>query len=173
MYSERPKNGFCSIAAGTWWRCCCWWCGAKLEDSWCFVNWAYALAAPRFELKNLCDWKFCFEASVSSRTWKGSFVSSPRPVTSTSTSSSEESSSLSSELPVDAEEEDNLSWVGFSHTEWVSLCRLRSQFLLKTLWHWLHSYGLWSVWVRRWVFKFDRWLKLRWHTGHLCGDSSM
>ena len=101
IYSERPKNGFCSIAAGTWWRCC-WWCGAKLEDSWCFVNWAYALAAPRFELKNLCDWKFCFEASVSSRTWKGSFVSSPRPVTSTSTSSSEESSSLSSELPVES-----------------------------------------------------------------------
>jgi hypothetical protein len=33
-------------------------------------------------------------------------------------------------------------------------------------------YGLMSVCVSRCVFRFDRWLKLRLHTGHLCGDSS-
>ena len=32
--------------------------------------------------------------------------------------------------------------------------------------------GLISVWVCRWVFRLERWLKLRWHIGHLCGDSS-
>lgn len=30
-----------------------------------------------------------------------------------------------------------------------------------------------SLWVNKWVFKFDLWLKLLLQTGHLCGDSSM
>lgn len=55
----------------------------------------------------------------------------------------------------------------------VKLCRLRSQLRRNTLPHPLHLYGLISVCVNRWVFKFDRWLKLRLQTGHLCGDSSM
>ena len=43
--------------------------------------------------------KFCFDASVKSRTWNGSLLSSPRPVTSTSEPfDSLSDSSLSSEL---------------------------------------------------------------------------
>ena len=56
---------------------------------------------------------------------------------------------------------------------WVSLCLLRSQFRRNTFLHWLHSYGLWSVCVKRWVLRFDLWLKLLRQIGHLCGDSSM
>jgi len=55
----------------------------------------------------------------------------------------------------------------------VRLCRRRSQFLRKTLPQAVQWYGLISVWVNRWVFKLERWLKLRLQTGHLCGDSSM
>lgn len=62
---------------------------------------------------------------------------------------------------------------GTSPTAWVSAWRLRSQFRRNTLPHALHSYGLWSVCVSKWVFKLERWLKLRAQTGHLCGDSSM
>lgn len=54
----------------------------------------------------------------------------------------------------------------------VKLWRLKSQFLLNTLPHAEQWYGLISVCVNRCVFRLDRWLKLRLHTGHLCGDSS-
>lgn len=54
----------------------------------------------------------------------------------------------------------------------VKLWRLKSQFLRNTLPHAEQWYGLISVCVNRWVFRFERWLKLRLHTGHLCGDSS-
>lgn len=56
---------------------------------------------------------------------------------------------------------------------WVSEWRRRSQLRRNTLPHAKQWYGLMSVWVKRWVFRLDRWLKLRWQTGHLCGDSSM
>lgn len=56
---------------------------------------------------------------------------------------------------------------------WVKLCLLRSQFLLNTFPHDEQLYGFISVCVNRWVFRFERWLKLRLHTGHLCGDSSI
>lgn len=56
---------------------------------------------------------------------------------------------------------------------WVKLCLRRSQFRRNTLPQAKQLYGLMSVWVSRWVFRFERWLKLRLHTGHLCGDSSM
>lgn len=62
---------------------------------------------------------------------------------------------------------------GTSPTAWVNACRLRSQFLRNTFPQDVHSYGLWSVCVRRWVFRLLRWLKLLAQTGHLCGDSSM
>ena len=62
---------------------------------------------------------------------------------------------------------------GTSPTACVNACRRRSQFLRKTLPHDVHSYGLWSVWVNKCVFRLLRWLKLRAQTGHLCGDSSM
>lgn len=55
----------------------------------------------------------------------------------------------------------------------VRLCLLRSQFRRKTFPQAAQWYGLMSVCVSRWVLRFDRWLKLRLHTGHLCGDSSM
>lgn len=55
----------------------------------------------------------------------------------------------------------------------VRLCLRKSQFLRNTLPHWEQLYGLMSVWVRRWVFRLERWLKDLLHTGHLCGDSSM
>lgn len=54
----------------------------------------------------------------------------------------------------------------------VKLWRLKSQFLRKTFPHAPQWYGLISVCVNRCVFRLDRWLKLRLHTGHLCGDSS-
>lgn len=54
----------------------------------------------------------------------------------------------------------------------VRLCLRRSQFRRKTLPHDEQLYGLMSVWVSRCVFRFERWLKLRLQTGHLCGDSS-
>lgn len=56
---------------------------------------------------------------------------------------------------------------------WVRLCRRRSQLRRKTFPQEAQWYGLMSVCVKRWVFRFDRWLKLRLQTGHLCGDSSM
>lgn len=56
---------------------------------------------------------------------------------------------------------------------WVRLCRRKSQFRRNTFPQDAQWYGLMSVWVSRWVFKLDRWLKLRLQTGHLCGDSSM
>lgn len=62
---------------------------------------------------------------------------------------------------------------GTSPTAWVRACLLRSQFLRNTLPQELHSYGLWSVCVSKWVFRLERWLKERLHTGHLWGDSSM
>lgn len=54
----------------------------------------------------------------------------------------------------------------------VKLWRLRSQLRRNTLPHCEQWYGLMSVCVSKCVFKFDRWLKLRLQTGHLCGDSS-
>ena len=57
-------------------------------------------------------------------------------------------------------------------TEWVRMCRRRSQLRRKTFLQQVHSYGFRSVWVSKCVFRLERWLKLRAHTGHLCGDSS-
>lgn len=54
----------------------------------------------------------------------------------------------------------------------VKLCRRRSQLRRNTFPHAEQWYGLISVCVSKCVFKFERWLKLRLHTGHLCGDSS-
>lgn len=62
---------------------------------------------------------------------------------------------------------------GTSPTACVKACLLRSQFLLNTFPQLLHSYGLWSVWVRRWVLRLDRWLNDLEHTWHLWGDSSI
>nr|CAI5849546.1 unnamed protein product [Callosobruchus analis] len=56
---------------------------------------------------------------------------------------------------------------------WVRLCLRRSQFRLNTFPHAEQLYGLISVWVSRWVFRLERWLKDLLHTGHLCGDSSI
>lgn len=55
----------------------------------------------------------------------------------------------------------------------VRLWRRRSQLRRNTFPQATQWYGLISVWVKRCVFRFDRWLKLRLQTGHLCGDSSM
>lgn len=49
---------------------------------------------------------------------------------------------------------------------------LRSAYVVKNWEHSGHSRSL-SLCVRRCVFRLDRWLKERLHTGHLWGDSSM
>jgi len=65
------------------------------------------------------------------------------------------------------------SRLGIPPRLWVRLCRRKSQFRRKTLPQSEQWYGLMSVWVKRWVLRFDRWLKLRLQTGHLWGDSSI
>lgn len=103
---------------------------------------------------------------------------SPMVVTSTSKSlSDEDEESLWTSILLSRLEDEGaglaMEVTGGSQMLWVNLCLRKSQFRLKTFLHWLHSYGLWSVWVRRWVLRFDLWLKLLLQIGHLWGDSSI